>query len=126
MSEAETLTVARAYHTAWSTRDLASVGRYLAEDLRVEVPINAYADKAAFLDAVKRTAQMTSRVQLIAELANGDEAMLLYDMTLPIGELRVAEHFTIAGGQIHRLRQIHDTAALRAAGFGAAPGSGGR
>jgi hypothetical protein len=40
-------------------------------------------------------------------------------MTLPIGVLRVAEHFTVANGRIRLLRQIHDTAALRAAGFGA-------
>jgi hypothetical protein len=61
---------------------------------------------------------MTSKVNLLAELGNDDEAVLLYDMTLPIGELRVAEHFTVAGGRIHRVRQIHDTATLRAAGFG--------
>jgi ketosteroid isomerase-like protein len=33
------------------------------------------------------------------------------------GMLRVAEHFTVADGKITRIRQIHDTAALRAAGF---------
>ena len=31
--------------------------------------------------------------------------------------IRIAEHFTVAEGQITRIRQIHDTAALRAAGF---------
>jgi hypothetical protein len=120
MSEPSTLAVAKAYYRAWSTRDLESVGRYLAEDLRVEVPINAYRGKQDFLEAVQKTAQMTSAVQLLAEFAHDDEALLLYDMTLPIGKLRVAEHFTIASGQIRALRQVHDTAALRAAGFGRA------
>jgi ketosteroid isomerase-like protein len=118
MSEPKPLTVARAYHQAWSTRDLENVGRYLADDLVVEVPINTYAGKTDFLDAVQRTAQRTSKVRLLAELGGVDEAMLLYDMTLPIGELRVAEHFTISGGKILKVRQIHDTAALRAAGMG--------
>jgi hypothetical protein len=36
-----------------------------------------------------------------------------------LGQLRVAEHFAIAGGKIVRLRQIHDTAALRETGFAA-------
>ncbi len=118
MGTSETLSVAKAYHQAWSTHDFANIERYLADDLQVEVPINSYAGKNDFLEAVKRTAEHTSRVDLLAEFADGDQAMLLYDMTLPIGQLRVAEHFTISGGKIHRVRQIHDTAALRAAGMG--------
>jgi hypothetical protein len=118
MSDPKGLAVARAYHRAWSTRDFENLGRYVADDLRVEVPINAYAGKADFLDAVRRTAQMTSSVTMLAEFGTDEDALLLYDMKLPIGELRVAEHFQVSGGRIRHLRQIHDTAALRAAGFG--------
>jgi hypothetical protein len=35
--------------------------------------------------------------------------------------MRCAEHFTVEGGQIARLRQIHDTAAVRAAGLAKKP-----
>ena len=35
-----------------------------------------------------------------------------------LGMMRIAEHFTVADGRIKRIRQVHDTAALRAAGFG--------
>ena len=35
----------------------------------------------------------------------------------PIGTLRVAEHFTVGHGKITRIRQVHDTAAVRAAGL---------
>ena len=97
MNEANALDVARAYHRAWSTRDTGAIGRYLADDLHVEVPINQYAGKADFLEAVRLTAAMTSAVNLIAELGDGEQAMLLYDMRLPIGDLRVAEHFTVQG-----------------------------
>jgi hypothetical protein len=31
--------------------------------------------------------------------------------------MRIAEHFTVNDGRIVRLRQVHDTAHLRAAGF---------
>jgi hypothetical protein len=45
--------------------------------------------------------------------------MLLYDLEAgPVGKLRVAEHFTVEGGKMTRIRQIHDTAAVRAAGAG--------
>jgi hypothetical protein len=46
------------------------------------------------------------------------EEMLLYDLDAErVGTLRVAEHFTVADGKITRIRQIHDTAAIRAAGL---------
>jgi hypothetical protein len=35
--------------------------------------------------------------------------------------MRVAEHFTVAEEKITRIRQIHDTAAIRAAGFAKSP-----
>jgi limonene-1,2-epoxide hydrolase len=112
------LSVVRAYHRAWTERDFAELDRLVADPLHVEVPINRYESRAAFLEAVRQTAQMTSMVAVLAELGGDGEAMLLYDMTLPIGELRVAEHFTVSEGRIHTIRQIHDTALLRAAGFG--------
>ncbi len=120
MNEPKGLTVARAYHRAWSTRAFEDLDHYVGDDLRVEVPINSYRGKVDFLDAVRRTAQMATKVELLAELGGDDEAMLLYDMTLPIAVLRVAEHFKVNDGRIHQVRQIHDTAALRAAGFGGA------
>lgn len=117
MAESRALTAARAYHRAWSSRNFHELDRHVADDLRVEVPLNAYAGKADFLDAVRSTASMTTEVRLLGELGNDEEAMLLYDLILPIGVLRIAEHFIVAGHQIRVIRQIHDTAALRAAGF---------
>jgi hypothetical protein len=52
-------------------------------------------------------------------MGHDNEAMLLYDMQADgLGQLRVAEHFTVADGKIVKLRQIHDTAPVRAAGLG--------
>jgi len=112
------LTVARAYHRAWTGMDFEEAAGYLADDLETDVPINTYRSKAEWLDAVRGTRQHTSRVDLLAELGDEGEAILLYDMVLePIGDLRVAEHFTVTDGRITRIRHVHDTAALRAAGF---------
>jgi len=112
------LTVARAYHRAWSGGDFDEASGYLAEGLETDVPINTYRSKAEWLQAVQGTGQATSSVRLLAEFGTRDEALLLYDMRLdPIGDLRVAEHFMVADGRIVKIRQVHDTAALRAAGF---------
>ncbi len=114
----DALTIARAYHHAWTMGTFAEAGRHLADGLVVEVPINTYATKADFLRAVEMTREMASGIDVLAEFGTTDEALLLYDLQLSIANLRVAEHFTITDGQITRIRQIHDTAALRAAGMG--------
>ncbi|MEO8889733.1 MAG: hypothetical protein ABI429_10665 [Jatrophihabitantaceae bacterium] len=61
---------------------------------------------------------MASRLEMICEVGSPTDAVLIHDLRLPIDVLRVAEHFTISHGPITRIRQVHDTAALRAAGFG--------
>jgi hypothetical protein len=43
---------------------------------------------------------------------------LIYDLTLPIGDLRIAEYFGVSGGRITAITHIHDMVALRAAGAG--------
>ena len=57
----DALTVARAYHRAWTTRNFEDAGRHLADALLVEVPINQYPTKAEFLSAVKLTSQMATQ-----------------------------------------------------------------
>ena len=65
--------------------------------------------------------RLDESVRLPSALGAGDEAMLLYDIDVGgLGTMRVVEHFTVAQGVIVRLRQIHDTHALRAAGAAAA------
>jgi hypothetical protein len=113
-----TLRVVRAYHHGWSSRHFDQAIGLLAAELEVEVPINSYPTTESFAQALVGFAGMVSSVDLLAEMSAGDEAMLLYDLDVQqLGKLRVAEHFTVADAKITRIRQVHDTAALRAAGF---------
>jgi len=114
----EALSVVRAYHRGWTNGEFDEAIELLAPDLEVEVPINDYPTTESFAQALVGFGGLVRRVDLISELAQGNEAMLLYDMDVDgLGKMRIAEHFTVADGRITRLRQIHDTAALRAAGF---------
>ncbi|MFZ5896351.1 MAG: nuclear transport factor 2 family protein [Myxococcota bacterium] len=114
-----TLSIVRAYHRGWSTKHFEQSVAQLAADLKVEVPINEYPSKESFAQALAGFGSMVQSVELLAEFASGDQAMLLYDMDVArLGRMRVAEHFTLHAGKIARLRQIHDTAAVRAAGLG--------
>lgn len=111
--------IVNAYHRGWTSRRFDESIELLAPDLAVEVPINAYPTRESFAQALIGFGRMVDRVDLLAAFAQGDEAMLLYDMSVKgVGNMRVAEHFTVRDGKIARLRQIHDTVAVRAAGFG--------
>ena len=115
---ADPLVTARAYHAAWTHHEYEHAAALLADDLVVEVPVNDYPTPESFAAAVAMTGGLARRVDLLAELGGAGQAMLLYDMDLTgIGVLRVAEHFTVEQGRIVRIRQIHDTAPIRAAGL---------
>lgn len=115
MGDSSALSVALAYHRAWTGGSFEEAAGYLADNLTVEVPINSYSTKASFIQAVRFTRGMASGIEVLSELGGGGEALVLYDMVLPFGLMRVAEHFSVSNGRIDRIRQIHDTHALRAA-----------
>jgi hypothetical protein len=119
MNVHDTAEVVRAYHDAWTHKDFATARALLASTLVVEVPINSYPTAESFAAALEGFASMVTNIELLAAMSEANEAMLLYDLKAdPVGTLRVAEHFTVAAGKIIRIRQVHDTAAVRAAGLG--------
>jgi hypothetical protein len=118
MATPDTAAVIRAYYDAWTGGDFGRAAALLAPGLAVEVPVNEYPDAGSFAAALKSFGSLATRAELLAALSAGREGMLLYDMDVPgLGTLRVAEHLTVDDGVITRIRQVHDTAALRAAGF---------
>jgi limonene-1,2-epoxide hydrolase len=118
MSTQDTATIIGAYYEAWTAKDFDRAVALLAQGLMVEVPIGEYLTTASFAVALKSFGSVTTSAELLAAMSEGEEGMLLYDMDVRgLGTLRVAEHFTVDDGKITRIRQIHDTAALRAAGF---------
>jgi ketosteroid isomerase-like protein len=118
MATESALSIARTYHDAWTSKNFDQAESLLADDLVVEVPINHYPTTESFASAVRSFGSLATNVDLLSELGAGDEAVLLYDMEVNgLGELRIVEHFTVSDGKVVRLRQIHDTAPLRAAGF---------
>jgi ketosteroid isomerase-like protein len=118
MSTHDTAAIIRAYYDAWTAKDFDQAVSLLAAGLTVEVPVNVYPTTESFAAALKSFGSMTTKADLLAAMSAGNEGMVLYDMDVQgLGTLRVAEHFTVEDGKITRVRQIHDTAALRTAGF---------
>ena len=114
----DVLAVVRAYHEAWTGENLNRAIELLSPGLEVEVPINDYPTKESFAEALARFSNLVNRVELLSAMSSGNEAMLLYDLEAEqLGTMRVVEHFTVVDGTITRLRQVHDTAPVHAAGF---------
>lgn len=115
----ETLDLVRRYHEAWTTaKDIDAAARLLAESVTTDLPVNVFADKRAFVEAIGFFAERVSDVRVLSACAGPSEAVLVYDLTLdPLGTLRIAEQFTVVDREITFIRQVHDTATLRAAGF---------
>ena len=119
VSTDETKNIVRRYHEGWSNGRFDDAIALLADDLRVEVPVNCYPTRESFARALVTFGGMVEQVELLSELAGDDEAMLLYDLTVKgLGPMRIVEHFTVKNARIVRLRQIHDTFAIRVAGLG--------
>ncbi len=118
MTQHDSVAVACAYHDAWTNRDFARAAGLLDPALTVDVPINDYPTAESFAAALENFGSMVTSVELLAAMSDDDQAMLLYDLDADrLGRMRVAEHFTIAHGKIIRIRQVHDTVAVRAAGL---------
>jgi hypothetical protein len=112
--------IARDYFQHWTEGRFADAIALLHPALVVEVPINAYSTREDFGQALAAFGAMVERTEMLSELGDASEAMQLYDLhATGLGTIRVAEHFTVKDAKIVRLRQIHDTAPMRAAGLGA-------
>ena len=117
--------VVNAYHRAWTTGEFDRAASLLSPSLEVEVPINAYRTREAFVNALEEFGSRVDSVTVLSKMQSGFEAMLLYDMEVAgLGELRVVEHFTVSEGVIVRLRQIHDTVAIHGVSGPEADGDG--
>jgi hypothetical protein len=114
-----TLEIVRSYHRAWTTtKDFAAAATLLSETLETDLPVNAYAGKSQFVEAITGFGNLVSRSDMVSECASDGAAVLIYDLKMaPLGVLRIAEQFTVINRQISFIRQVHDTATMRAAGF---------
>jgi uncharacterized protein YndB with AHSA1/START domain len=110
----EALRVALAYHAAWTGGRFDDALALLVDDLQTDVPINSYASRAEWAEALTAFGSIVDRADLVAALGDGTEAVLIYDMhTAPYGVLRIAEHFTVADGSVVHIRHVHDTVPFR-------------
>lgn len=112
------ISIALKYFNAWCRNDFEKASSFLSDEITFEMPINSYATKAEFLQAVQFTASAVQEVILLTHLGNEEEAVLIYTLKLTgLAPLQICEHFKVRDGKITFIRHIHDTHELRNAGF---------
>jgi SnoaL-like domain len=105
-----------AFTRAWSSGDMDTVGRLIAEDIAFESPMVQLSGVGPYLEAVGQFAQLVSEVNIIAVMGEKDRSIIMYDMkTGPFGTLRAAEHFVFENGKIKSDQLVFDTHEVRKA-----------
>jgi SnoaL-like protein len=108
--------VAIAFTEAWTSHDMDTAARYVAEDVVFEGPMTQNAGVIAFIDGLGRFAQAVTGLQILAVLGDEERAMIMYDLTTgPFGTLRAAEDLVVSDGEIIRDRLVFDTHTVRRA-----------
>lgn len=107
------LRLALDYYNAWNSHDFEKASSALADTIAFDTPLNAYANKTEFMKAVEFTALTATKSSLISTFGTDSEALLLYDLTLPMATVTIAEHFTVKQNRIIFIRHVHDTYEFR-------------
>ena len=111
----KTRDIVRAYSTAWREGDMAAARALLEKDVDFQGSIDCFQSADSLIAALRQFGAMLLRVEEIAELYEGQEAMLLYDCVTdtPAGRIRTAEYFQVQDKLIARVRVVFDATELR-------------
>lgn len=117
MADHSALDVVFAYTAAWSSRDLDTAAGFLADDVVFDGPAGRYGSAEPLLQGLGRfVTQIVPGWRHLASLADGEQAMLMYEVSLPSGKpIRLAEHFIVRDGKIRSETLVFDTLAMREA-----------
>lgn len=105
------LGLATAFLDAWTRQDFETAGRYLAAGFRFDGPLAHYRSAQEFLTGSRPfAARLRPGWSTVAAFGDDRAALLLYDLVLVSGEtMRVADHYTVAGGRIEAEQILWDT-----------------
>jgi hypothetical protein len=113
---ATTVDIAPAFTEAWTSHDMDTAARYLAEDVVFDGPVNRTRGKNAYIEALNRFAQAVAGLQMLAAFGDDRQALIMYDVTTsPFGTLTCAELLMFRDGKIGTDLLTFDTYPMRKA-----------
>jgi hypothetical protein len=108
--------VAISFTEAWTSHDMDTAARYVADDVVFEGPLSQATGITEYIEGLSQFAQAVTGLQILAVVADDERAMIMYEVTTgPFGMLRAAEDLVISGGKITRDTLVFDAQAVREA-----------
>ena len=108
--------ITRAFTEAWTSRDMDTAARYIADDVIFDGPLGHADGKKAYIEGLNGIAQAVALtgVKIIAAFGDDTQALIMYDLiTDRFGALTCAKLFTLRDGKITLDRLTFDSYPLR-------------
>ena len=108
--------IARAFTQAWTSRDMDTAARLVADDVIFDGPLGHTDGKKAYIEGLNGIAQAVALtgVKIIAAFGNDTQALIMYELiTGRFGALTCAKLFTIRAGKIQTDRLTFDSYEIR-------------
>src|SRR5690348_17362289 len=116
MTEQSAAAIARAFTEAWTSRDMDTAARYIADDVVFDGPLGHTVGKKAYIEGLNGIAQAVALtgVKIIATFGDDSQALIMYEvLTGRFGALTCAKLFTIRDGTIQTDRLTFDSYEIR-------------
>ncbi len=113
--------IARAFTEAWTSGDLDTAARYVAEDVVFDGPLGHVEGKHAYLEGLKGLAQAVdlTGARVLATFGDEAQALIMYDLiTSRFGTLTCAKFLTFRDGTILKDRLTFDAYEIKKARSG--------
>ncbi|HEY8700927.1 MAG TPA: nuclear transport factor 2 family protein [Arthrobacter sp.] len=105
----DALTVALAYHEAWTGKNLDLAMSYVSEEIACEAPGGNIAGAAAYRQFLGGFMEKLTGLGMIGAFGDENSAMLMYyPQTAAVSDAPAAEWFSVAGGKIVRTVLVFD------------------
>jgi ketosteroid isomerase-like protein len=103
------LSVALAYHRAWTSKDIDTAMRYIADDIVCDAPAGRIEGAAAYRAFMEPFTRMLVAAEVIATFGDDERAVVVYDTeTTLVRSGPAAEAVTVRDGRIAYSRFIFD------------------
>ena len=98
------------FYSALEKQDYAGIRRLLHDNLSFRGPIDTFDDAAPYLEALKKLAPITERIEVKKMFAEETDVCVLYDLVTktPAGTAFVAEWFQVKGEKIAAIQVVFD------------------
>ena len=110
--------IARAFTEAWTSGDMETAARYVADDVVFDGPLGHTDGKPAYLEGLKRISEAVALhgARVLAVYGDETQALIMYELLSDrFGSMTCAKLFAFHAGTITRDRLTFDSYAIRTA-----------